>query len=212
MTSDGTLLFWRIMLWAAPLIGGIIALIANYKINSIETQQKKEKEKMEASKAIEREKKMDSIISENAIKESVKDKSTEKTGANKSEINEKRNTKDEKNSLETDTKAPQTVNVTSINQQGGITANEVKIYNKEPDPPVESEIIKILNTVNPSILERYKNGESQICVMISESNLLQLSKIKSEAKTLEHFDFISWFESKIENRSFAEIVREKSIK
>lgn len=42
------------------------------------------------------------------------------------------------------------------------------------------------------------------------SKLSKLTKIKSEARTLDIFDFISWFESKIENRSFAEIMKEKA--
>ena len=61
MTHDGTLLFWRILLWAAPIIGGAIALVANYKINSIETADKREKEKIEATKSEEKEKRLNAI-------------------------------------------------------------------------------------------------------------------------------------------------------
>ena len=40
--------------------------------------------------------------------------------------------------------------------------------------------------------------------------LVQLFKNPYERKVLEYFDFISWLESKIEKRSFAEIVKEKA--
>ncbi|MBI2271744.1 MAG: hypothetical protein HYU69_15495 [Bacteroidetes bacterium] len=40
--------------------------------------------------------------------------------------------------------------------------------------------------------------------------IVELTKDPMEAKTLEYFDFISWVESKIENRSFAEMIREKA--
>ena len=39
--------------------------------------------------------------------------------------------------------------------------------------------------------------------------LLNLEKDPQEKKIFEYFDFISWVESKIQNRSFADIVREK---
>ena len=38
---------------------------------------------------------------------------------------------------------------------------------------------------------------------------IEIIKNDFEKKALEYFDLISWLESKIENRSFAEIVREK---
>jgi hypothetical protein len=91
----------------------------------------------------------------------------------KNEIQEITHEKKESNST-------QTVNVKSVNQQGGITANQVNIYNKEPEPLIEIEIIRILNSINPAIIERYKNGQPQICVMINQYNIMQLSKIKIE--------------------------------
>lgn len=39
----------------------------------------------------------------------------------------------------------------------------------------------------------------------------KLLKIPYESKALEYFDFVSWLESKIENRPFAEVVREKCL-
>ena len=40
--------------------------------------------------------------------------------------------------------------------------------------------------------------------------LEEITKDPFEKKALEYFDFISWLESKIENKSFAEIVKEKA--
>ncbi|MBA3706053.1 MAG: hypothetical protein H0W84_09185 [Bacteroidetes bacterium] len=42
-----------------------------------------------------------------------------------------------------------------------------------------------------------------------KKELILISKKPAESYGLEYFDFISWLESKIENRSFAEIVKEK---
>lgn len=41
-------------------------------------------------------------------------------------------------------------------------------------------------------------------------NIEEIIKDPFEKKALEYFDFISWLESKIENRPFAEIIREKA--
>lgn len=45
-----------------------------------------------------------------------------------------------------------------------------------------------------------------------KEELVEIIKDPFEKKALEYFDFISWLESKIENRPFAEIVREKAKK
>ena len=42
------------------------------------------------------------------------------------------------------------------------------------------------------------------------NELVEITKNPDEKKALEHFDLISWLESKIENRSFAEIIKEKA--
>lgn len=42
-----------------------------------------------------------------------------------------------------------------------------------------------------------------------KTDLLKITKNQFEAKIIEHFDFISWLESKIENKPFIEIIREK---
>ena len=43
-----------------------------------------------------------------------------------------------------------------------------------------------------------------------KEKLIEIKKDKLEREFLEEFDFVSWLESKIENRPFKEIVREKS--
>lgn len=43
----------------------------------------------------------------------------------------------------------------------------------------------------------------------TRNSLIKLSKIKSEQQTLSYFDFISWLDSKIENRRFTDLVKEK---
>ena len=42
-----------------------------------------------------------------------------------------------------------------------------------------------------------------------KADLLKITKNQFEAKIIEHFDFISWLESKIENKPFIEVLREK---
>ncbi len=45
-----------------------------------------------------------------------------------------------------------------------------------------------------------------------KAELVEITSDPFEKKALEYFDFISWLESKIENRSFAEVVKEKTQK
>ena len=44
-----------------------------------------------------------------------------------------------------------------------------------------------------------------------KAELEEIFKNPFENKALDLFDFISWLESKIENRAFAEVVREKAV-
>ena len=111
MTHDGTLLFWRILLWAAPIIGGAIALVTNYKINSIETADKREKEKIEATKSEEKEKRLNAIA-DSIAKEAKVAQYVDKPKQEKMKEEEKKG---------------DTYNVTSNNQTGGITAGKVEI-------------------------------------------------------------------------------------
>jgi hypothetical protein len=43
----------------------------------------------------------------------------------------------------------------------------------------------------------------------TRNSLVKLSKVKTEQQTLSYFDFISWLDSKIENRRFTDLVKEK---
>ncbi|MBI4946997.1 MAG: hypothetical protein HY840_11430 [Bacteroidetes bacterium] len=43
-----------------------------------------------------------------------------------------------------------------------------------------------------------------------KTNLLKLMKDPMEKAVMEEFDFLSWVESKIQNKTFAEVVREKA--
>jgi hypothetical protein len=44
----------------------------------------------------------------------------------------------------------------------------------------------------------------------TRNELLKLSKVKTEQQTLSYFDFIAWLDSKLENRSFVEIAKQKA--
>ncbi|MBI2271893.1 MAG: hypothetical protein HYU69_16245 [Bacteroidetes bacterium] len=68
----------------------------------------------------------------------------------------------------------------------------------------------ILNFIRKKIFK--KNTYKDLIEAFKElcEELLKLSKNPFEKRALEYFDFISWLESKIENRSFAEVVREKA--
>lgn len=44
-----------------------------------------------------------------------------------------------------------------------------------------------------------------------KSEIESIAKDKNEKMPFEEFDYLSWIESKIENRSFAEIVRKKAL-
>ena len=43
-----------------------------------------------------------------------------------------------------------------------------------------------------------------------KTDLLKITKNQFEAKVLDHFDFISWLESKIQNKPFIEILKKKA--
>ncbi|MBI4946422.1 MAG: hypothetical protein HY840_08480, partial [Bacteroidetes bacterium] len=45
-----------------------------------------------------------------------------------------------------------------------------------------------------------------------KTSLLKLMKNPMEKATMEEFDFMSWVESKIQNKTFAEVVRQKADK
>lgn len=80
--------------------------------------------------------------------------------------------------------------VTSYNQSGGVTANEYHHHEGTPDPPVEQEIIRILNTINPKIIDQYRHGKTAMCVMISPSNQTELNRIKSKLEEKKLLKFL----------------------
>ena len=45
-----------------------------------------------------------------------------------------------------------------------------------------------------------------------KKQLLLIAQDPYEGQELEHFDLISWLNSKIQNRPFAEVVKEKALK
>ena len=55
-------------------------------------------------------------------------------------------------------------------------------------------------------------SESQLIPVFREmrKNLIKLTEDPFEANVLDYFDFISWLESRIENKSFAEIIQQKN--
>ena len=71
----------------------------------------------------------------------------------------------------------------------------------------ESLLIKFIrNRIN--IIKSEKEEKEAFKALHKE--LVIISADSMEARFLEHFDIISWLESKIENRSFGEILREKA--
>jgi hypothetical protein len=56
------------------------------------------------------------------------------------------------------------------------------------------------------------HDKKKLALIMTETRneLLSLSANKTESVTLYYFDFVSWCESKIENRSFAEILKQKN--
>jgi|GEM_PF-2284211 len=44
----------------------------------------------------------------------------------------------------------------------------------------------------------------------TRTDLVKISKIKTEQQTISYFDFISWLSSKIENKKFADLVRQRA--
>ena len=56
------------------------------------------------------------------------------------------------------------------------------------------------------------NQEKERTLLLKQTRtaLIKLMKDKTESRTLDFFDFISWIDSKIEQRSFAESAKQKS--
>ena len=73
----------------------------------------------------------------------------------------------------------------------------------------ENYILTFIRKKLPKLITR---EEQIIAFKELETELKKLSKDPFERKALDYFDFISWLKSKIENRPFVEIVREKGNK
>ena len=80
------------------------------------------------------------------------------------------------------------------------------LYKKEGLHQFEIAIINFIRQKLPHVV----NNESLIDAFIELKNELEvIIRDPLEQKALESFDFISWLESKIQNRPFAEVFREK---
>ncbi len=78
---------------------------------------------------------------------------------------------------------------------------------KEQTGGVELAILKFIRNRLPGITSQ---KERLLAFQELKDELVNMSKSRYGNEILDYFDFISWFHSKIENRSFAEIVREKA--
>ena len=67
----------------------------------------------------------------------------------------------------------------------------------------------ILHFIRKRLLKGMSNKELTEAFKEVRNTLVELFKDPHESKALEFFDFIAWLDSKIENRSFAEIVKRK---
>lgn len=165
MGNEGPLLFWRIIVWAAPIIGGIIALIANYKISRIELQNKQENEKTEVARTL--------VQGNISVKNTTNTQvigNIEKQIINNFQSEQKNSQSDKmKNSNNENEK---TVNVTSYNQSGGITANQVNIGTvpRVINPESESLFLNEIKKFPPKhikIKALFSDSESQsLSIMI----------------------------------------------
>lgn len=81
------------------------------------------------------------------------------------------------------------------------------LYKKERLYKVETIILDFISKELPKI---YSNKELLVAFKKLKEDIELVTTDSFERKALEYFDFISWLESKIENRPFAEVVREKA--
>jgi len=70
----------------------------------------------------------------------------------------------------------------------------------------------VLDFIRKKLPEVTTQKELILIFMELKQELEEIIKDPLEKKALDYFDFISWLESKIQNRSFAEIVKEKASK
>ncbi len=81
------------------------------------------------------------------------------------------------------------------------------LYKRKRLYKFESGLLNFIKTDIPRI-----SGKQELINAFKKfhDDLLKLEKDPYERRVFEYFDFISWLESKIENRSFADIVSEKA--
>ncbi|MFA4853599.1 MAG: hypothetical protein WC599_13870 [Bacteroidales bacterium] len=92
------------------------------------------------------------------------------------------NTKDNNSSKVDVENNKENYNVTSYNQQGGITAGKVNIYQEKPLPPLKDRTVDLLNKINPKILTLLKT-QNQICVCINQIHINKLIEIEDSLLT-----------------------------
>ncbi|MBI4931145.1 MAG: hypothetical protein HY841_10305 [Bacteroidetes bacterium] len=68
----------------------------------------------------------------------------------------------------------------------------------------------ILNFIRKKLSKIHSQKELLHSFSELKKEITQIMKDPFERGIIQDFDFVSWLESKIENRSFAEIVREKA--
>ena len=81
------------------------------------------------------------------------------------------------------------------------------LYKKNRLYKLETSVIDFTRKKNPKI-----KSDKELIIAFREfkSTIEEIFKDPFEQKALEFFDFISWLESKIANKPFAEIIKEKS--
>jgi hypothetical protein len=80
---------------------------------------------------------------------------------------------------------------------------------------VEEGMLQFIRRLSKTDDIRYRNSAGHKALLENfgkfRNDLIKITKDPEERKTLYYFDLISWLESKIENRPFSEVVREKAL-
>lgn len=75
----------------------------------------------------------------------------------------------------------QQIYISNRNQYGGTF--QVDIHNKEKRPTANEIIYELLDKINPTIRDSIKKDSRNICIMISQPNLIRLMDYKEELST-----------------------------
>jgi len=85
-----------------------------------------------------------------------------------------------------------------------------RMLKRKPNPPkYESILLNFIRTKMPRMISKTEINAGFVSL---ENELLLLDQDVFERKGMADFDLLSWIQSKIQNRSFGEIVREKAYK